>query len=111
MKIGNILLGDNPLFLAPMEDITDPSFRMICKMNGADFMYTEFVSSDGLIRDGPKSVKNLGTQISIKFFNAFLTIADQSVGGDEFRIHEIGAIHFANHPEGRIGYILHRSQK
>ena len=59
MKIGNILLGENPLFLAPMEDITDPSFRMVCKMNGADFMYTEFVSSDGLIRDGQKSVKKL----------------------------------------------------
>jgi len=42
-----------------MEDITDPSFRMVCKMNGADFMYTEFVSSDGLIRDGQKSVKKL----------------------------------------------------
>jgi nifR3 family TIM-barrel protein len=42
-----------------MEDITDPSFRMVCKMNGADFMYTEFVSSDGLIRDGKKSVKKL----------------------------------------------------
>ena len=59
MKIGNILLGEYPLFLAPMEDITDPSFRMVCKMNGADFMYTEFVSSDGLIRDGQKSVKKL----------------------------------------------------
>lgn len=59
MKIGNILLGEYPLFLAPMEDITDPSFRMICKINGADFMYTEFVSSDGLIRDGQKSVKKL----------------------------------------------------
>lgn len=42
-----------------MEDITDPSFRMVCKMNGADFMYTEFISSDGLIRDGAKSVKKL----------------------------------------------------
>jgi tRNA-dihydrouridine synthase B len=59
LKIGNILLGEYPLFLAPMEDITDPSFRMICKINGADFMYTEFVSSDGLIRDGQKSVKKL----------------------------------------------------
>ena len=59
MKIGNILLGEYPLFLAPMEDITDPSFRMICKINGADFMYTEFVSSDGLIRDGQKSLKKL----------------------------------------------------
>jgi len=53
------LLGEYPLFLAPMEDITDPSFRMVCKMNGADFMYTEFVSSDGLIRDGKKSVRKL----------------------------------------------------
>ena len=59
MKIGNTILGEYPLFLAPMEDITDPSFRMICKMNCADFMYTEFVSSDGLIRDGQKSIKKL----------------------------------------------------
>jgi tRNA-dihydrouridine synthase B len=59
LKIGDIFLGDRPLFLAPMEDITDPSFRMVCKKNGADFMYTEFVSSDGLIRDGQKSVRKL----------------------------------------------------
>ncbi|HSN49917.1 MAG TPA: tRNA dihydrouridine synthase DusB [Bacteroidales bacterium] len=59
MNIGNILLGKYPLFLAPMEDITDPSFRYMCKMNGADFMYTEFISSDGLIREGWKSLKKL----------------------------------------------------
>lgn len=59
MNIGNISLGDYPLFLAPMEDITDPSFRMICKKFGADVMYTEFISSEGLIRDGHKSVKKL----------------------------------------------------
>jgi len=59
LKICNISLPDHPLFLAPMEDITDPSFRMVCKMNGADFMYTEFISSDGLIRDGEKSVRKL----------------------------------------------------
>ena len=59
MNIGSISLGDHPLFLAPMEDITDTSFRMVCKMNGADFMYTEFISSDGLIRDGEKSVRKL----------------------------------------------------
>jgi tRNA-dihydrouridine synthase B len=52
-------LGDYPLFLAPMEDITDPSFRMVCKKLGADFMYTEFISSDGLIREGQKSVRKL----------------------------------------------------
>lgn len=59
MNIGNISLGEHPLFLAPMEDITDPSFRQICKINGADFMFTEFISSDGLIRDGHKSVRKL----------------------------------------------------
>jgi len=59
LKIGNISLPEHPLFLAPMEDITDPSFRIVCKMNGADMMYTEFISSDGLIRDGEKSVRKL----------------------------------------------------
>ena len=59
MILGNTILRDRPLFLAPMEDITDPSFRYVCKMFGADFMYTEFISSDGLIRDGKSSVKKL----------------------------------------------------
>jgi tRNA-dihydrouridine synthase B len=59
LTIGSTNLPAFPLFLAPMEDITDPSFRMVCKANGADFMYTEFISSDGLIRDGQKSVKKL----------------------------------------------------
>lgn len=59
MKFAGIDLPELPLFLAPMEDITDPSFRMVCKKLGADMMYTEFISSDGLIRDGEKSVKKL----------------------------------------------------
>jgi len=59
MQIGDINLGEKPLFLAPMEDVTDPSFRYICKHFGADMMYTEFVSSDGLIRDAKKTVKKL----------------------------------------------------
>lgn len=59
MKIDSLNLGQHPLFLAPMEDITDPSFRYLCKKFGADVMYTEFISSDGLIRDGAKSVKKL----------------------------------------------------
>ena len=59
MRIGETDLGPQPLFLAPMEDITDPSFRFLCKKSGADVMYTEFISSDGLIRDGQKSVKKL----------------------------------------------------
>lgn len=50
---------DRPLFLAPMEDVTDPSFRYICKGFGADMVYTEFISSDGLVRDGAKSVAKL----------------------------------------------------
>ena len=59
MKIDNIDLGDKPLMLAPMEDVTDPSFRYLCKMYGAQMMYTEFISADGLIRDGKKSVAKL----------------------------------------------------
>ena len=59
VKIGNIGLGEFPLLLAPMEDVTDPPFRYVCKMFGADLMYTEFISSEGLIRDADKSVKKL----------------------------------------------------
>lgn len=61
MKIGDIDLGENPLFLAPMEDVTDASFRFVCKEFGADMMYTEFISSDGLIRDAKKSIAKLVT--------------------------------------------------
>jgi len=59
MKISNIELGNKPVFLAPMEDVTDPSFRYICKHFGADMMYTEFIAADGLIRDATKSVAKL----------------------------------------------------
>ncbi len=59
LKIGNIEFKDKPVFLAPMEDITDPSFRYMCKKFGADLMFTEFISSDGLIRDARKSVQKL----------------------------------------------------
>ncbi len=59
VKIGNIELGDFPLLLAPMEDVSDPPFRAVCKSNGADLMYTEFISSEGLIRDAAKSVQKL----------------------------------------------------
>ncbi len=53
------MLGEFPLLLAPMEDVSDPPFRAVCKDNGADLMYTEFISSEGLIRDAAKSVKKL----------------------------------------------------
>ncbi len=59
MKIAEIDLGPKPLFLAPMEDVTDPSFRWMCKEFGADMVYTEFISSDGLIRDARKSLAKL----------------------------------------------------
>ena len=58
-KIGDIELGDFPLLLAPMEDVSDPPFRALCKENGADVVYTEFISSEGLIRDAAKSVQKL----------------------------------------------------
>jgi tRNA-dihydrouridine synthase B len=59
VKIRNIELGEFPLLLAPMEDVSDPPFRALCKKHGADLMYTEFISSEGLIRDAAKSVKKL----------------------------------------------------
>ncbi|MGB3074754.1 MAG: tRNA dihydrouridine synthase DusB [Chitinophagales bacterium] len=73
IKIGNISLGEFPLLLAPMEDVSDPPFRAVCKMNGADLMYTEFISSEGLIRHARKSVQKLDIYdyerpIGIQFF-------------------------------------------
>jgi tRNA-dihydrouridine synthase B len=59
VKIRNIELGDFPLLLAPMEDVSDPPFRALCKKHGADLMYTEFISSEGLIRDAAKSVQKM----------------------------------------------------
>lgn len=58
-KIGNIDLGDFPLLLAPMEDVSDPPFRALCKAHGADLMFTEFISAEGLIRDAAKSRQKL----------------------------------------------------
>jgi tRNA-dihydrouridine synthase B len=59
VKIGNIDLGEFPLLLAPMEDVSDPPFRFVCKQSGVDMMYTEFISSEGLIRDAAKSRQKL----------------------------------------------------
>lgn len=59
VKIGNVAVGEFPLLLAPMEDVSDPPFRALCKKHGADVMYTEFISSEGLIRDAAKSVQKL----------------------------------------------------
>ena len=59
MKIGHIDLGERPIFLAPMEDVTDPAFRLMCKNFGADMVYTEFVSADALIRSVSKTEQKL----------------------------------------------------
>lgn len=76
-KIANIDLGKFPLLLAPMEDVSDPPFRALCKKNGADLMFTEFISVEGLIRDAEKSVKKLDIYdderpIGIQIFGAEL---------------------------------------
>ena len=59
VKIGDLELGEFPLLLAPMEDVSDPPFRAVCKANGADLMFTEFISAEGLIRDATKSIAKL----------------------------------------------------
>src|SRR6478609_4500560 len=76
-KIGNIELGDFPLLLAPMEDVSDPPFRAVCKEGGADLMYTEFISSEGLIRDAIKSRQKLD------IFEEERPVGIQIFGGDE----------------------------
>jgi tRNA-dihydrouridine synthase B len=76
VEIGNIQLGEFPLLLAPMEDVSDPPFRAVCKEGGADLMYTEFISSEGLIRDAAKSRQKLD------IFEHERPIGIQLFGGD-----------------------------
>ena len=76
-SIGNIQLPDFPLLLAPMEDVSDPPFRRLCKLHGADMMYSEFISSEGLIRDAIKSRKKLD------IFDYERPVGIQIFGGDE----------------------------
>ena len=83
VKIGDISLGDNPLLLAPMEDVSDPPFRAICKAQGADMMYTEFIAAEGLIRDAYKSVQKLDIYpyekpIGIQIFGENITSMQQA---------------------------------
>ncbi|TCJ13969.1 tRNA dihydrouridine synthase DusB [Flaviaesturariibacter flavus] len=77
VTIDQIQLPDFPLLLAPMEDVSDPPFRAVCKVNGADLMYTEFISSEGLIRDAIKSRRKLD------IFEAERPVGIQIFGGDE----------------------------
>ena len=83
-QIGNIVLPDFPLLLAPMEDVSDPPFRALCKEHGADVVYTEFISSEGLIRDAAKSVMKLDIYekerpVGIQIFGANLDSMLRSV--------------------------------
>ena len=93
VKIGNIELGDFPLLLAPMEDVSDPPFRAVCKQNGADLMYTEFISSEGLIRDAAKSVQKLD------IFEYERPIGIQLFGSDIDSMREAGRIADAANPD------------
>jgi tRNA-dihydrouridine synthase B len=77
VRIGNIVLPDFPLLLAPMEDVSDPPFRYVCKQHGADLMFSEFISSEGLIRDAIKSRQKLD------FFEYERPFGIQIFGGDE----------------------------
>ena len=93
INIGNIRLTPFPLLLAPMEDVSDPPFRAVCKANGADLMYTEFISSEGLIRDAIKSRQKLD------IFDYERPIGIQIFGGDEEAMAMSAKIVEAVHPD------------
>ena len=99
VKVGDIELGDFPLLLAPMEDVSDPPFRALCKENGADVVYTEFISSEGLIRDAAKSVQKLDIYekerpVGIQIFGANLDSMLRSVEIVEASMPDIIDINF-----------------
>lgn len=93
IKIGNIQLPEFPLLLAPMEDVSDPPFRAVCKDNGAHLMYTEFISSEGLIRDAIKSRKKLD------IFDYEKPVGIQIFGGDEESLSLAAKIVDATNPD------------
>ncbi|MDX5443788.1 MAG: tRNA dihydrouridine synthase DusB [Hymenobacteraceae bacterium] len=93
VKIANIELPDFPLLLAPMEDVSDPPFRAVCKANGVDLMYTEFISSEGLIRDAAKSVQKLD------IFDYERPIGIQIFGSDIDSMREAAIVSTAANPD------------
>ncbi len=93
LKIGNIILPDFPLLLAPMEDVSDPPFRFVCKQFGADLMYTEFISNKDLIRDAIKSKQKLD------IFDYEKPIGIQIFGGDEDAMEMCAKIVDATNPD------------
>ena len=102
VKIGNIDLGTFPLLLAPMEDVSDPPFRALCKQQGADMMYTEFISSEGLIRNAAKSTMKLDIYekerpVGIQIFGANLESMLKSVEIVEKSIQKYGSPVYVRH--------------
>lgn len=93
VKIGNIELGEFPLLLAPMEDVSDPPFRKLCKEQGADMVYTEFISADGLVHDAIKSLKKL------EIFDYERPIGIQYFGGQLENMIEAAEIIEAKNPD------------
>ena len=93
VKIGRLEVGEFPLLLAPMEDVSDPPFRAVCKDNGADVMYTEFISSEGLIRDAFKSVQKMD------IYDYERPIGIQIFGGDEEAMEQSGRIIETRNPD------------
>src|SRR3954468_15116232 len=93
IKIGNITLPEFALLLAPMEDVSDPPFRFVCKQNGADVMYTEFISSEGLIRHAAKS------KMKLDIFEYERPIGIQLFGGTIDHMREAALIAEAARPD------------
>ena len=93
VRIGNIELGEFPLLLAPMEDVSDPPFRKLCKEQGADMVYTEFISADGLVHDAIKSFKKLD------IFDYERPIGIQYFGGQLENLIEAAEIIEAKNPD------------
>jgi tRNA-dihydrouridine synthase B len=93
MKIGSIDLGYRPLVLAPMEDVSDPPFRVLCKRYGADLLYTEFISSGGLIRRADDATMKL------EFFEGERPLGIQLFGGDVDQVREAAAVVDAAAPD------------
>lgn len=93
VRIGNIEVGEFPLLLAPMEDVSDPPFRALCKRFGADVVYTEFISSEGLIRQAAKSLKKLDIYASER------PVGIQIFGAEEYAMAEAAAIAEASGPD------------
>ncbi len=99
VKIGTVELGEFPLLLAPMEDVSDPPFRALCKAQGADMMYTEFISVEGLIRDARKSVQKLDIYdyerpIGVQIFGAELDSMERAAAIVEAAQPEVLDINF-----------------